>query len=121
MDINLCVVVILLSLNILIRIPECKICHNSTTDSSNLIVSVKSCSLNTLYFAGILEKTKTKTRIKSYEEILSYEFRLTYFCTNVVIVTSVFWHSCIRLISLDIDDLWSVICFPTVKPRFIFN
>ena len=33
------------------------------------------------------------------------------FCTHAVIVASVFKHSCITLISLDIDELWSVICF----------
>ena len=36
------------------------------------------------------------------------EFRLTYFCTHEVIVALVFKHSSITLISLDIDDMWSV-------------
>ena len=58
--------------------------------------------------------------MKSYDGSLLLEFRLTYFCTDGVIVPSLFKHSCITLISLDIDDLWSVICFPTLKLRFIF-
>ena len=48
-------------------------------------------------FARIIGK-KYRTRIKFYDGSLSLEFRLTHFCTQLVIVTSVFKLSCSTLI-----------------------
>ena len=43
------------------------------------------------------------------------------FCAHVVNVTSAFNDSCIILISLDVDELWSLICFLTVKTSVHFQ
>ena len=83
---------------------------------------------NNMFYIFVLSKFCKNYREKKIlysDKILRWKFvvriHIDFFCTHVVIVTSVIMHSCIKLISLDIDDLLSVICFLTVKSSVHFQ